>query len=146
MKILAKPLASHCLFIFGCVGSSLLQPFFSLVAESGPSLVEGLLTTVAFPVAEPRLQDTWASHVFTLHAARGPQSTGSISGVSHRLSCSMASGVFLDQASKPCLLHWQADSLPLSHQGSPAYTLKVLNLEKILHPGNPLSLTRCFEE
>ena len=24
--------------------------------------------------------------------------------------------IFLDQGSIPCLLHWQADSLPLSHQ------------------------------
>ena len=30
------------------------------------------------------------------------------------LSCSMACGIFLDQGSNPCLLHWQADSLPLS--------------------------------
>ena len=28
-------------------------------------------------------------------------------------------GVFLTQGSNPCLLHWQTDSLPLSHQGSP---------------------------
>ena len=28
-------------------------------------------------------------------------------------------GLFLDQKSNLCLLHWQADSLPLSHQGSP---------------------------
>ena len=39
--------------------------------------------------------------------------------VAHGLSCSAACGVFLDEGSKPCLLHWQADSLPLSHQGSP---------------------------
>ena len=40
----------------------------------------------------------------------------------HGLSCSMAYGIFPDQGSNPCLLHlfhWQADSLPLSHQGSP---------------------------
>ena len=35
------------------------------------------------------------------------------------LSCSSACGIFLDQGSNPCLLHWQVDSLPLSHQGSP---------------------------
>ena len=32
--------------------------------------------------------------------------------------------IFLTQGSNPsplCLLHWQADSLPLSHQGSPYY-------------------------
>jgi len=28
-------------------------------------------------------------------------------------------GIFLDQGSNPCLPHWQVDSLPLSHQGSP---------------------------
>ena len=39
--------------------------------------------------------------------------------VAHRLSCSEACGIFLDQRSNPCLLHWQADSLPLTHLGSP---------------------------
>ena len=34
-------------------------------------------------------------------------------------SCSVARGIFLDQGSSPYLLCWQADSLPLSHQGSP---------------------------
>ena len=28
-------------------------------------------------------------------------------------------GIFLTQGSNPCLTHWQADSLPLSHQGMP---------------------------
>ena len=28
-------------------------------------------------------------------------------------------GIFQVQGSNPSLLHWQADSLPLSHQGSP---------------------------
>ena len=26
---------------------------------------------------------------------------------------------YSDQGSNPCLLHWQVDALPLSHQGSP---------------------------
>ena len=38
--------------------------------------------------------------------------------VAHRLSCSAACGILLDQGSNLCLLHWQADSLPLSYQGS----------------------------
>ena len=33
------------------------------------------------------------------------------------LSCCAACEIFLDQGWNPCLLHWQADSLPLSHQG-----------------------------
>ena len=38
--------------------------------------------------------------------------------VAHRLSCSAARGVFLDQGWSPHLLHQQAASLPLSHQKS----------------------------
>ena len=41
----------------------------------------------------------------------------------HRLGCFAACGVFSDQGSNPCLPHWQADSLPLSHQGSPTQKL-----------------------
>ena len=33
----------------------------------------------------------------------------------------LAWGIFLDQGSNPCLLRWQADSLPLSHQGRPGW-------------------------
>ena len=42
--------------------------------------------------------------------------------VAHGPSCSAACGIFPDQGSSPCPLHWQADSQPLHHQGSP--TLK----------------------
>ena len=35
------------------------------------------------------------------------------------LCCSLASGIFTDHGSNLRLLHWQADSLPLSYQGSP---------------------------
>ena len=31
----------------------------------------------------------------------------------------MSPGVFPNQGLNPCLLHWQVDSLPPSHQGSP---------------------------
>ena len=39
--------------------------------------------------------------------------------VAHGPSCSAACGIFLDQGSNPCPLHWQEDSQPLRHQGSP---------------------------
>ena len=77
---------------------------FSLVAvSSGYSLlvVHRHLIAVASLVAAPRL---W--------------STGSVV-MARRLSCSASCGIFPDQGSYLCLLHWQADSLPLSHQGSP---------------------------
>ena len=34
------------------------------------------------------------------------------------LSCSLVCGIFLDRRLNSCLLHWQADSQPLDHQGS----------------------------
>ena len=53
------------------------------------------------------------------------QSTGSRHAdsvvVAHGLSCSAACGIFPGQGSNPCSLHWQADSQPLRHQGSPAH-------------------------
>ena len=45
------------------------------------------------------------------------QSTGSLVAA-HRCSCSAARGILLDQEPNLRLLHWQVDSLPLSHQGS----------------------------
>ena len=45
-------------------------------------------------------------------------STASIA-VASRPSGPAACGIFPDQGLNPWLLHWQMDSLPLSHQGSP---------------------------
>ena len=51
------------------------------------------------------------------------QSTGSRRAgsvvVAHGPSRSVACGILPDQGSNPCRLHWQADSQPLRHQGSP---------------------------
>ena len=53
------------------------------------------------------LQQLWrAGSVVVVH---GLQSAGSVA-VAHRLSCSAVCGIFLDQGSNPCLLHWQANS------------------------------------
>ena len=41
--------------------------------------------------------------------------------VAHGPSCSAACGILPDQGSNPCALHWQADSQPLRHQGSPRW-------------------------
>ena len=51
----------------------------------------------------------------------GSRRAGSVV-VSHGPSCSAACGIFPDQGSNPCPLHWQADSQPLCHQGSPGFT------------------------
>ena len=47
----------------------------------------------------------------------GSRRAGSVV-VAHRPSCSAACGIFPDQGSNPCPLHWQADFQPLRHQGS----------------------------
>ena len=76
---------------------------FPLVADSrGYSLVvmHSLLTVVALLVAELRL------------------------------NCSEARGAFLAQGSNLCLLHCQADSLPLSHQGSAKVYFKNINVSE----------------
>ena len=43
--------------------------------------------------------------------------------MAHGLRCPEARGLFPDQGSNPCLLHWQADPLPMSRQGSPSLCL-----------------------
>ena len=49
----------------------------------------------------------------------GSRRAGSVV-VAHGPSCSAACGILPDQGSNPCPLHWQADSQPLRHQGSPS--------------------------
>ena len=43
------------------------------------------------------------------------------------LTCSLACEIFPNQGLNPCLLHWQVDSLLLSHQGSPYVGRYLLN-------------------
>ena len=50
----------------------------------------------------------------------GSRCAGSVV-VAHGPSCSAARGIFPDQGSNPCPLHWQADSQPLHHQGNPPF-------------------------
>ena len=76
----------------------------SLVAASGghaSSRCAGL--SLSWPLL---LRSTGSRRTGSVVVARGP-------------SCSVACGIFPDQGSNPCPLHWQADSQPLRHQGSP---------------------------
>ena len=52
--------------------------------------------------------------------------------VAHRLGCSVACEILSGQGLNLCLLHWQMDSSPLSHQGSPALSFKHVALHVIL--------------
>ena len=70
------------LLIFGCAGSLLLHRLSLVVVIRGCSVVEvcRLLIVVASLV------------------------------MLHRPSCSMSCGIFPNQGSNPCFLHWQVDS------------------------------------
>ena len=50
--------------------------------------------------------------------------------MAHGLSCSAARGILPDQGPNPCPLHWQADSQPLRHQGSPVHPILKIMIRK----------------
>ena len=77
-------------------------------------VVHGLLFAVASLVAEYRL---WVCRLQCL------QHMGSVA-VAHGLICPITCGVFPDQGSNPCPLHWQVDSKLVDHQGSPMCSAK----------------------
>ena len=111
----------HVSFFFnGCAGSSLLRGLFLVAASRDVPLVvvHRLLIVVVSLVAKRGLSGTQASEV----AVPRLWSSGSIV-VTHGLSCSVACRVHPRPGIEPMLLHWQADSLPLSHLGSPALYL-----------------------
>ena len=64
----------------------------------------------------------------------GSRRAGSVT-VAHRPSRSAARGILPDQGLNPCPLHWQADSQPLRHQGSPIVALIYLypNIDEVEH-------------
>ena len=61
---------------------------------------------------------TWMSHCRGFSYCRASAPWDGLSSLGLGFSCSMVCGVFKDQELSPCLLHWQADALPLSHEES----------------------------
>ena len=62
----------------------------------------------------------------------GSRRVGSVI-VAYGPSCSVARGIFPDQGSNPCPLHWQADSQPLCHQGSPDCMVFILQFVNMVY-------------
>ena len=92
------------LFTYGRVGSSFLCEGFFDLQRAGATLHRGArasqcrgLSCCGAQAPDAQAQQLWLT---------GP-------------SCSAACGILPDQGSNPCALHWQADSQPLRHQGSP---------------------------
>ena len=92
-----------------CAGVSLV------VGSAVPGLLIGRLLLLWSTGSKVQASVVW--HVDSVLLAPGLQRMGSIV-VAHRLRCPVACGIFPDQGSNLCLLHWQEDSLLLSHQGS----------------------------
>ena len=112
--ILSNLFFLNCLICFSVLDLPCLMDFSLVAVGRGYSLVavSGLLTAVASCCRAQALG--WA----------GFHSCGIWTQVvlAPRLSCSAACGIFLDQGSNP---QFQADSLPLSHQGSPSLFLNL---------------------
>ena len=87
----------------------------------------------------------WASRCSDFSCC-GPQASGV---VVCGLSFSTARGIFPDEGWKLCPLHWQADSQPLEHQGSPqsqgfeSHLGRVMRLIVCVVLGGPRSLTQA---
>ena len=98
------------LFTFGCAGSSLPTHRLSLVAVIR---VYSSLQSTGFSLQWLlSLQSTGSSCVgFSSCSTQAHelQLAGSVV-VAHGLSCYMECGIFPDQGSNPCPLHWQANS------------------------------------
>ena len=94
------------LFIFGCVGSSLLRGGFLQLRQAGTTLLCSAQAShcSGFSCCGAQALGMQASAV----VACGLQSTGS-EVVAHGLSCSAACGIFPDQGLNPRPLHWQVD-------------------------------------
>ena len=91
-----------CLFVcfLAVLGLCFCARAFSSCSERGPLFIE-----VRGPLL---LRSTGSRRAGSVIVAHGP-------------SCSAACGICPDQGSNPCPLHWQVDSQPLSHQGSPPH-------------------------
>ena len=106
--------------LHGCLGCS------PVAASKGYSLVamHELLIAVVFLVMKHWLQaagfSSWSTWPLTSAVVASRILSTGLIVVAHGLSCSAACEIFPDQGLNPCLLHWQAYALPLSHQGSPS--------------------------
>ena len=140
------------LFIFGCLGLCCCVGFSLVAVSRGYSLLEcvGFLLWCPFLLGSTGSRvhqlSNGSSSVVVAHElsscstwAPRLQGTGSIVVVCG-LSCSVACGIFPDQGLNPCLLHWQADSLPLSHQGSPA----LISLFMVFPEASIYCVIRCI--
>ena len=92
LSVLLKNIFIH-LFIFGCAGSSLLHGLFSSCNEQG----------LLFSYSAQASRLLWWLLLLRRMGSRAGQASVVIA---HGPSCSVICGIFLDQGSNPCPLHW----------------------------------------
>ena len=111
-----KKLFLH-LFIFGCARSSLLcTGFFSSCRGWGLLSSSSAWASHCGAFSYCRAQAcAWAQHLWLPASRAQAQQLWHTSLVAPR--------ILLDQGPNLCLLHWQADSLLLSHPGSPSSSI-----------------------
>ena len=73
----------------------------------------------------------WAQWLWLVGSRAQPQQLWHM-GLVAPLAC----GIFLDQGSNPCSLHWQVDSLPLHPQGSPLSSFLMYEFIIVIFPLN----------
>ena len=102
------------LFVLAEVGLHCCSPALSHLGELGLLFTEvcGLLSAVSSLVGEHGLSSLGSR----LSCSREHRFNGC---GTHGLSCSTACGIFPDQGSNLCPLHWQADSYPLATREVP---------------------------
>ena len=110
------------LFILAVLGLHCFEGFSQAAVSGGYSslwcldfLLQWLLLlhSTGFRAHGLHSPGSWAQEL------RSPLQSAGSAVVVHRLGCSAACGILQDQESNLHLLHWQMDSPPLSHQGSP---------------------------
>ena len=136
----------HFASFFEKCNSNILLKFYLFLSVLGVHCCTGIFSLVEF-----RGWCWWTSHCNDFSCCRvlalgtgvsavvahGLSSCGSpalehwLSNCGGQLSCSMACGILSDQGSNSCHLHWQAESMLLSHQGSPSFC--ILYLKDILN-------------
>ena len=105
-----------CMYVFICL-FIYLWLCWVFISVRGPSLV-----AASGGHSSSRCAGLSLSRPLLLRST-GSRRAGSVI-VAHGPSCAAACGIFPDQGSNPCPLHWQADSQPLRHQGSPWLSLR----------------------
>ena len=122
------------LFIYGCAGSSLLQAGLLSLWREGATLQ--LQCTEVSPVME---HGFWAQGL----SSRSSQTAAQTHSCGCGAGCSEVCGLFPGQGSNLCPLHWQVDSSPVHHQGSPIFSF-LRNLYTVFLAGTPIYiLTNC---